>query len=62
MTDDQAIYYCNTPRKYEVIEDAYRAVAEKIGIYPQQVQAITWLAYKRQYGRHGTERSYEIPL
>jgi hypothetical protein len=32
----------STQRRYDVIADAYRAAAVRVGILPQELQAITW--------------------
>lgn len=53
MTYDEAIYYCNTPAKYDVIESAYKMAADELGILPQELQAIVWLVYRRLFVRNG---------
>jgi hypothetical protein len=35
---------------YNAIADGYRECAEYVGILPQQIQAITWITYKRELG------------
>lgn len=35
-----------TPRQYDRIAEAYRAAAKRLGILPQQLQAVTWVAHK----------------
>lgn len=40
-----------TPKQYEIIQEAYRRTAETIGLIPNQIQAITWVTYKRIVGR-----------
>ena len=49
LTADQAIFYGNTRQKYEHTARAYFTIADNIGILPQQLQAITWLTYRRLF-------------
>ena len=49
MTADDSYYYINTPAKYRVLELVYRTAAEKIGILPHVLQAITWITYRRLF-------------
>ena len=49
MTADDAIFYANTRQKYNETARSYFTVADDIGILPQQLQAITWLAYRRLF-------------
>lgn len=36
-----------TTRRYQLVAEAYRQVAEEFGLSPAQVQAITWLTWRR---------------
>jgi hypothetical protein len=36
---------------YDLIADAYRIAADREGIAPHQMQAITWIAYRDLAGR-----------
>lgn len=36
-----------TPKRYRELADAYRALSRAIGLLPNQLQATTWLAWKR---------------
>jgi hypothetical protein len=49
LTADDAIYYGNTPKKYDATARAFITVAKNTGLLPHQLQAITWLAYRRLY-------------
>lgn len=49
LTGQEAIYYCNTRAKYTKTEFAFRHVAAANGYLCQQLQAITWLAYRRLF-------------
>jgi hypothetical protein len=49
LPPEDAYYLVNTPGKYKVFERVYRRAAEKLGILPQQLQAITWTAYRRLF-------------
>lgn len=40
-----------TPNQYNKIADAYLEVSNKLGIRPNQLQAITWSTYKRIHSR-----------
>ena len=40
-----------TDKRYRDASEAYRIVAEKEGLEPHVIQAITWVAYKRITGR-----------
>lgn len=37
---------CMTEKRYRNVRDAYRIVAEKVGLSASQVQAITWIAFR----------------
>ena len=39
-----------TPTAYDKVADAYRHVARNVGLVGNQVQAITWLTYRREHG------------
>ncbi len=47
LTGDEAIYYSNTPAKYRASQKVYQDVAAEHDLLPHQLQAITWLAYRR---------------
>ena len=47
LTADQAIFYANTPKKYNETARSFFSVAAEIGILPQQLQGIVWLTYRR---------------
>lgn len=49
MSSDDIYFYNNTTAKYTVLENAYKLAAEKIGILPHVLQAITWTAYRRLF-------------
>lgn len=49
ITADDAIYYSNTVRKYETTAKSYKILASDLNILPQQLQAITWLTYRRLF-------------
>lgn len=49
LSGDEALPYFSTPKKYETTAKAYFSLADDIGILPQELQAITWLAYRRLY-------------
>ena len=51
MDSDEAYYYNNTEAKYNVIERAYLLAAERLDILPHVLQAITWITYRRVFGR-----------
>lgn len=51
MSSDDAYYYTNTPKKYSVMESIYQAAADKIGLLPHVLQAITWITYRRLFAR-----------
>jgi len=40
-----------TTKQYDLAADCYRKVADKIGIKPCQLQAVTWLQYKKEVNR-----------
>lgn len=62
MTGNDALPYYSTPRKYEFTANAYINLADKIGILPQQLQAITWLVYIRLYVDNKYTRIAKINL
>lgn len=37
-------------RQYEIISDAYRKAAESLGIVPLELQAVTWVTWRRENG------------
>ena len=37
-----------TAKRYNIIAEAYKSVAENLGLIPQQLQAITWVAYRNK--------------
>ena len=37
-----------TTKRYSLIAEAYKKVAENLGLIPQQLQAITWVAYRNE--------------
>ena len=41
-------YYHMTPYKYRTGREAYKQVASEVGLQPYQLQAITWLTWKRK--------------
>lgn len=47
LTADDAIYYSNTPAKYVATQEVYKEIASKHDLLPHQLQAITWLTYRR---------------
>lgn len=49
MSPDDAYYFTNTPKKYGIMERAYKRAAERLGLLPHELQAITWLVYKRLF-------------
>ena len=51
LSADIAIYYSNTPKKYKACELAYNEASRdaNIALLPHQIQAITWLTYRRLY-------------
>lgn len=49
MTADESYYYVNTPAKYSVLETAYRLAADRLDLLPHQLQAITWITFKRLF-------------
>lgn len=53
MTADESYFYINTPAKYQVLENAYKLAAGKIGVLPHVLQAITWLTYRRLFVTNG---------
>ena len=48
LTGDESIRYCNTKPKYTKTEFAFRIVAGENNILVHQLQAITWLTYRRK--------------
>jgi hypothetical protein len=62
MTSDDAIYYGNTIRKYQTTSQAFFTVSKDLGLLPQQLQAITWLAYRRLYVTERYNRAAAIIL
>lgn len=61
MTAEEAIYYANTPKKYERIEAAYKVAAEAAGLQPSQLQAITWLTYRRLFANRSNNGTHWQP-
>lgn len=51
MKADQALQWSRHPRKYERIQSAYQAAADRVGLLPHQLQAIVWLVFRRLFGR-----------
>lgn len=41
--------FVNTAPKYNVMANAYRIAADKIGILPLELQAVVWVAYRRLF-------------
>jgi hypothetical protein len=37
----------NTDKKYKAIADAYRRAAKKLGVRPLEVQAVTWVVWRK---------------
>ena len=62
MTAEEAIYYANTPRKYNATSESFYTVAADVGLLPHQLQAVTWLAYRRLYVPERWLRDYPIIL
>jgi len=42
-----------TPKRFNLVADAYREAAELIGITGAQVQAITWVVWRQRYWAEG---------
>jgi hypothetical protein len=42
-----------TPKRYNLVADAYREAAELIGITAAQVQAITWVVWRNRFWAEG---------
>jgi hypothetical protein len=38
-----------TPTRYAAFSEAYRAAADTLGVLPQQVQAVTWTAWRERW-------------
>ena len=51
LNDREAERVKITPKRYREIERAYQTVARRHGAMPYQIQARTWLTYKRIVGR-----------
>ncbi len=47
LTGSESRFYYNTRAKYQKTEGIYFSIAEKYDLLPQQLQAITWLTYRR---------------
>lgn len=50
---DWAAKALDAPGRYAIVSAAYRAAGRQLGIPPCEVQATTWLAFRRQYGGRG---------
>lgn len=62
LTPDQAIYYANTDRKYQVTEEVYQEACHQVpDLLWHQVQAITWLVYRRVYIPDRYKYHYQVP-
>jgi hypothetical protein len=50
LTPDQAILFANTDKKYQVTESIFQEATNQVPeLFWHQVQAITWLVYRRVY-------------
>lgn len=49
LSGNEAIYYCNTQLKYAKTEHSFRLAATENGYLAHQLQAITWLTYRRLF-------------
>ena len=38
---------CNTDKRYSAIAEAYRRAAKKLGVRPLEVQAVTWVVWRK---------------
>lgn len=60
MNAEESYYYVNTPAKYSIMERAYQIAAERLDLLPHQLQAITWLTYKRLFVAKQRNDSAEV--
>jgi hypothetical protein len=47
LTKEELISLANTDKKYTAIADAYRRAAHKLGVRPLEVQAVTWVVWRK---------------
>lgn len=55
LTAQESIYYGNTRAKYTKTEQVYKSLASRLGYLPNQLQAITWLTYRRIFLGNGQQ-------
>lgn len=47
LSQQELSLLANTDKKYKAIADAYRRAAKKLGVRPLEVQAVTWVVWRK---------------
>lgn len=62
LLDSEYTKYVCTELKYNCLADAYKIVAKKYELLPHEVQAITWVTYRRLRNINQTKYEVQVPF